>query len=767
MSADLSRETGGDDISGAMARAAHGSHGTLRQGQRVGPYILETVGGQGSFGAVWRARQERPFKRTVAVKILHESGNSERVVARFKREQRVLATLDHPNIVSILDAGVTESGNPWYSMEWVDGQPMEEMDDWRVAARAFASIADTLQFAHDNKVIHRDIKPQNLMRDHTGRARIIDFGLSAIQTKLDESDHVRTLSSAVGTPAHMAPEQVDGRSTDSRTDIFGLGGALLFVLTGRPPHDVVDMPIHAALKVVADHEVQFERGEADAPDDLRAVVLKATAWNPEERYDTMTALADDLRRVLAGIPPLAAHAGPVRRLWRKCQRRPALAAMTALAGTAVIGGVLVALLLLVGQQAARRKAASAGTRAIIAAVDSAAKAGDLSSAALGLEAVATEQRFWEWNLLQAQTNQLQRVVATADGDVLSLAVDTRGNRIAAAATNSIAIVDLSTDSVTWLNTATKRPVWWSLAWLPDGRLAVGDNHGELAVFDLETGELNREFFDSSVLGVVPLSDDTMAIAAGTDILLVQSDTLNASARRTVTDGHLYTLRLISDRLFAADSNGDVLTIDSSLTGDVRRSHVHDSRIHRLVPHPDGARVVATSHDHTSSIIDTRTLTTDVRLIGHRAAVWDAHWMDDGTLLTASTDYTIKQWDPVRGVVLRSYSSPQQHVWSLAQSPDGRVWSGGHDRTIRAWSLDGATAHNHLHDGPVICTTWSPDGSRLATLGPNHLAIRGGPTIATEDTIAIAWIDSSTIALGHSDGRVVAVDAESGEATWTC
>jgi len=755
-----------NDISGAMAHAACGTQFTLRPGQRIGSYTLEAIIGNGSFGAVWRATQQVPFQRTVAIKILHDSANSERILIGFRREQRILAQLDHPNIVTILDAGITESGNPWYSMTWVDGQPVDRLD-WKGAARVFAEIAETVQFAHDNNVLHCDIKPHNLLLDNLGRVRMIDFGLAAVQSHAEGLDANLTIARAVGTPAHMAPEQLDGRSIDARTDVYGVGGALLSVLTGRPPHDVGGMPLHTALTVVAEQEVRFPRGEADVPDDLRAVVLKATAWNPEDRYVAAAALADDLRRVLAGIPPEASHPGLVQRLWRGCRRRPAFAVAAATAITAVVGGLIVALLLLEAQWSARYKAESAGARAMIAVAAAAVRNGDLSSASLCLQAIPLAQRHWEWDLLNTQTSMLQEVIATAQGDVLSLAVDAPGERLAAATTDTIAVIDLHTNDVTWLRTESEGPVWWSVCWLPDGRLVAGDNHGEVVVFDLEAASHERTFLGTSALGIAALPSGATAVATGTDVVLLNPDTMEIENRRSISNGHLYTLQLVNDRLLAADSNGDVFALDSSLTGDVQRRHVHDHRIHRLVLNSDKTKMVAVSNDHTATVMDPQTLDVDTRLLGHRAAVWDAHWMDDGSILTASTDYTIRQWDPVSGSVIRSYSSPQQHVWSLAQSPDGRIWSGGHDWTIRAWVLDDVAEETPWHQGPVIHTMWSSDGTMLATLGSHSLMIQGGSTIAVDGATMMGWIGNGSIAVGFPDGRVAAFDAQSGEASWNC
>lgn len=759
-------ETEDHFISGAMADAAAHICPSLRAGLHIGPYVLESFLGRGSFGLVWMAQQESPFQRTVAIKILHDTANSEPILARFKREQRVLATLDHPNIVSIIDAGMTESGNPWYSMAYVNGQPISHNGDWRETVTAFAQVADAVHFAHEQGVLHRDLKPHNILLDSTGRVRIIDFGLSIIQDATGESDGVDSIAGTIGTPAHMAPEQVDGRHVDRRTDVFGVGGSLLHVLTGRAPHDVVDQSLHAALKHVAEHEVQFHRGETDVPNDLRAVVLMATAWSPDHRYATSAALAEDLRRVLSGIRPIAAHPSILQRMWRMFRRRPAIVASISIAATAIVTGLIISLILLANQRAATRESLLSETRTKIAASAIAAASGDLTSAYKYLDTITTENRMWEWSLLHDQINAMQRVVLYGGPDVLSLALDESTQRLAAAAVDTVVVIDIETNTPTRLHTDTEAPVWWSVAWLPDGRLAAGDNSGEFAIFDLNKNTHIRAFFDVSVLGIAPLEDNRVAIASGGDVIIVNSDTLHELDRRTVSDGHIYTLRLIDNRLIAGDSNGDIIAIPVDLQSGLMHRTIHDSTIHRIVPSPKGDVFAVVSRDHTASIVDSTTLVVLTRLIGHRAAVWDATWLSDGTLLTASTDYTLKQWDPDRGLILSTHSSPQQHVWSLARAQDGRIWSGGHDRTIRVWAID--TDHNAraTHDSAVIATAWSPNGSSLASMDHQHLQIQtpssnGTLTIDLTDGRAFDWIDEHRIVVGTGHGDILIFDATSG------
>jgi serine/threonine protein kinase len=217
-------------------------------GAQIGRYKLLQPIGEGGFGSVWMAEQREPVKRRVALKIIKLGMDTKQVIARFEAERQALAMMDHPNIAKVLDAGATETGRPYFVMEYIKGVPILEYcdtDKLDTAARLalFMSVCHAIQHAHQKGIIHRDIKPSNVlitMHDGVPVPKVIDFGIakatsSELTTKTLFTEHRQM----IGTPAYMSPEQAEmsGLDIDTRSDIYSLGVLLYELLTGQTPFD--------------------------------------------------------------------------------------------------------------------------------------------------------------------------------------------------------------------------------------------------------------------------------------------------------------------------------------------------------------------------------------------------------------------------------------------------------------------------------------------------------------------------------------------------
>ena len=341
-------------------------------GAAIGPYRILQLIGEGGFGSVYLAEQEHPVRRQVALKLIKAGMDTRQVIARFDAERQALALMDHPNIARVLDAGATESGRPYFVMELVKGIPLTDYCDVNHLPTAqrlelFVQVCRAVQHAHQKGVIHRDIKPTNvLVTLHDGRPvpKVIDFGIAkATETPLTDKTLLTEIRQLVGTPAYMSPEQAEmaGVDVDTRSDIYSLGVLMYELLTGTTPFDARELRAAAfgevrriireveppapstrlgtmgeALTAVAARRRtepaklgQSLRGELDW------IVMKALEKERARRYDSASALADDVQRYLRdelvlARPPAKAY------LARKFVRRHKVGIVTASAVAAAL-----------------------------------------------------------------------------------------------------------------------------------------------------------------------------------------------------------------------------------------------------------------------------------------------------------------------------------------------------------------------------------------------------------------------------------------------
>jgi serine/threonine protein kinase len=299
--------------------------------------ILEEVG-RGGMGIVLKARQTA-LGRIVAVKaILPHGPIREEQRRRFLREAKAMALLQHPNIVQIHEIGQRDE-HPYLVMEYVEGQSLaaslaEKPLPPRKAAELVALLARAVHAAHEQGVVHRDLKPNNILLAADGTPKICDFGLA--RHFEDTADHTQT-NQVMGTPSYMAPEQVLGASRPQgpAVDIYALGAVLYECLTGRPAF-LADNPLDTMQLVVKQQPVPPRQWQPKTPRDLETICLKCLAKEPRRRYASALELAEDLQRYLDGGPIRARPVGPAERSWRWCRAHPSGAALILVAALAAV-----------------------------------------------------------------------------------------------------------------------------------------------------------------------------------------------------------------------------------------------------------------------------------------------------------------------------------------------------------------------------------------------------------------------------------------------
>ncbi len=316
-------------------------------GGRIGAYRVLSELGRGGMGTAYlAARADDAYDKRVAIKLIKRGMDTDAILHRFHRERQILADLEHPNIVMLLDGGSTEDGRPYYVMEYVDGTPIDEYCerhelDIAGRLRLFRPVCAAVQYAHERHVVHRDLKPGNILVTEAGVPKLLDFGIARLfDAAADQQTREPTLLAQAMTPRYASPEQVRGEPLSPASDVYALGVLLYELIAGRSPYDVEGRSPREVERLVCDKEPVPPSRHIDAASrrklagrsgrprsaarDLDNIVLQSLAKQAAERYESAEALAADIDRWLASEP--LGHRPRSRRRLSKTQARLATAA---------------------------------------------------------------------------------------------------------------------------------------------------------------------------------------------------------------------------------------------------------------------------------------------------------------------------------------------------------------------------------------------------------------------------------------------------------
>ena len=728
------------------------NHST-RIGQTIGRYKLLEQIGEGGFGYVFMAEQVRPVTRKVALKIIKPGMDTKQVVARFEAERQALALMDHPNIGKILDAGATEAGQPYFVMELVRGIPITEYCTQRKLSTRqrldlFMEVCGAIEHAHQKGIIHRDIKPKNILVYNNGERavpKVIDFGIAkATQGRLTDKTLFTQFHQFIGTPAYMSPEQaqMSGVDVDTRSDIYSLGVVLYELLTGKTPLEMTEIAIQALdeacrrireenaprpsvrissltqdeLSSLADSQrATITEITTCLRGDLDWIVMKALEKDRDRRYRSTDAFSADIRRHLHDEPVSAGPPDVVYRI-RKLLRRHRTAASAALAiALTLVVAVIISSVGWRGSAVARRNSDAAMKKAneeswrateiaYLADMRVGHEALDQDKLGLGRRILAQNSNFspdhdprhWEWQALHLRCEgNAERKFGMLDGSIIGLSVHPDGNLIAAGGP----------------------------------QLRVWDVKSGLPVHEFPMPGIGR--FDPG--GNVLYTTDPSGLVRGwrlpgfeaTDFIISHGSEFSHSREMQISPDGKLLATFGDDREVALWNTG---------TGKEIIRFPTKSQYRKLVFSPDGTKLFVTGHPCNFTVelpsmevedafdesgkpivggvafspdgehlarnmgrsVSIQRLSDGEQLVeseDHGQSIMSIAYSADGRLLASagnSRSILVHEWASNR--LVTKLSEHELAVAEVAFLPDGRLVSGGRDGKICVWNLNNAIKH---------------------------------------------------------------------------
>ncbi len=673
-------------------------------------YQIVRAIGVGGMATVYEAVQEQP-RRRVALKVLRHGLGGTSAVQRFQFETEVLARLQHPGIAQIYEAGTHDDGHGWslpyFAMEYVaDAATITAYADAHKLTleqrlSLFAEVCDAVQYGHQNGVIHRDLKPGNILIGGDGRPKVIDFGVARPSDAAQATiTHDSGLGQLIGTLHYMSPEQcASTTAVDIRADIYALGVVLYQLLCGRLPHDLSHVPVPEALRII--REVDPRRpGAIDAHlnGDIDAIVMKAIEKDPERRYSTAGALAADIRRHLRCEPVEARPPTMAYRSLRFIRRHRWTLGAACFVLISIIGGAALSARFayrawleskqrIAAEELAVAERDSARWQtyvASIAAAFGAVQVNEYTHARSHLLAAPEEHRDWEWRLLAGIAEGSEQTVTAHDDMIFGFALS------------------------------------------PDGqRLATAGRDGGLRVWNAADGSLVTDCD-----GLPGVSIFSVAFSADANRLVTGADDGTVRLWDASTGQTLCTMGRHSERVESVSFSPRGLVASASADGQAMLWNADSAElVRRLEPQPggivgvlfsrDGGRLVAWGHDGLISLRDADDGAV-LQYFSVSARIEAVALSDDGALLAAGgNDGRVLAWDAQRARLLQDFTSPVQPgaVRSIALSPDGSLIAAGQlDRDVSIYSIPRASrvAIIRGHGEAVSGLAFSPDADRLYT-----------------------------------------------------
>jgi WD40 repeat protein len=742
-------------------------------GRQFGPYRIVSLLGHGGMGSVWLAeRVDGLFSRQVALKLINAARTGSVLKERFSREREILATLNHPNIARLFDAGFADDGQPYLALEYIAGTPLKRYCDERglcVNARLelFRQVLGAVQYAHASLVIHRDLKPSNILVSDDGQVHLLDFGIAKLLSEGEAKETELTrLGGVAMTPDYAAPEQITGAPVTIGVDIYALGVMLYELLTGDRPYRLTretrgaleEAILHAEpvppSRTTPSRHTAEKRGTTVKKlaralhGDLETIVLKSLKMLPAERYPTAVALSEDIDRYLRGDVVLAQRDSFAYRALKYARRHRVGLAAAGLLLLVLLGGLAATLYEARVASKQRDVALESQSRSLTQTAAVRVKDNDFGTGlAIILEVLANQPAGRPYSPESLGVFQDAR-----SADLMVMTIPGHTDRVRSA------------------------------TYSPDGARIVTAAYDRTArIWDATTGRLLVELKGHS--------DRVRFATFSPDGKLVATSSLDKTARiwdaqtgrqLTQLNGHTDKLRNIAfspdgRRVVTAASDNTARIWDVSTGAQILLLGGHTNIVSSAAFSPDGRRVVTAAHDNTARVWDAQTGREILRISKHTADLNWGEFSPDGTrIVTASFDKTARVWDAVTGEQIAQMNGHTEQVETAIFSPDGtRVVTSSDDRSARVW--DAASGRQLMvlssHGEQVVYATFSPDGTHIATASddgaariwdarqPGEVTVLSGHTQLLAD--AEYSPDGKLIATGSADKTARIWDAASG------
>jgi eukaryotic-like serine/threonine-protein kinase len=775
-------------------------------GQALGSYRLLREIGRGGMGVVYLAvRADDEFKKQVAIKVVQAGPHNKDLQRRFRRERQILANLNHPNIAQLMDGGTTRQGVPYIVMEFVEGVPITEYCDAGKLSiterlKLFRIVCAAVQYAHQSLVIHRDLKPGNILVTVDGEVKLLDFGIAKL---LDADTGPRNSKITSGlhvmTPEYASPEQIQAEMVTTASDVYSLGVVLYELLTGHYPYRFKDRSLSEIMRVICEQEPEPPsraisrveiRAEANGktqttispesvsrtregkPEKLRArlrgdlndIALMALRKDPQRRYRTVEQLSDDIRRHLEGRPVAARKATLVYRASKFIRRYKTGAAVAAIIMLTLLGGILATL----RQASIARQEARDKRRFLYAAqMNMAEQAWETTNIGRLRELVENQLprdgeedlRGFEWRYLwRLYHHNGERFTLQHDIEVWAIAFSPDGKLLA---TGDDAGLLRLWDTVTGQQIAEMREhkkFIWHVAFSPDGKVlatASGDRTAklwetatqkEISTLRGHTQRVNAVEFSPDGKRVASSADDSTArvwdVASGRELIKIQVEADRVRALAFSPDGKTLAIGAVNVTLWDSIT-GKKLPFSNNIT----------SSNMSLKFSPDGKQL-AVMLGRIVSLLDAST-GKEIRVFkGHSSQVRSVAFSPDGKMLaTGSKDRTVKVWDIASGAEMKTIKGHEGEIFSVAFSPDGKTLAtGSNDFTARLWDIAAASEFTYIENKDYRLAV-SPDSRR--------------PVIAAYGSLSVKLLDADSgqqLATfeGHSYGVISATFSPDGK-----